>query len=165
MKPKPDPHIWLAIGWLIFVFMIAVIFSSCKPSLETCNRLYPPQIKEITKDSISYEKEMVFIPGDTTYISFPFNCVEDSLKGVIDVFKGKLGQYDMALNYVKGQLSLWVKRYNDSVPTFNKYAQKTEVKIEKVPYQVDKPYIPKVFWILFIIASVIVTIWLVRLFK
>lgn len=162
---KVDPHIKFILACALIIIFIIMFFIGCKPSLETCNRLYPPQEKEITKDSVVYQKETVIIPGDTTYIAFPFTCVEDSLKHVIEIFRGRMGKYDMQLKYTNGQLLLWQKRYNDSITSFSKFEQKKEVKIEKIPYQVDKPYIPKVFWIIFIIASVIITVWVVKLFK
>lgn len=69
-------HILLAIGVLITIGLIIGGLSGCRPSLNKCNRLYPPKVK----DSISYiEKVRVDtvekrIPGKTTTLVVAAPC-------------------------------------------------------------------------------------------
>jgi hypothetical protein len=118
--------------------------------METCNHLYPPQITEKIHDSISYQKEYVKIKGDSTYIILPFNCIEDSLRHVVEIYKGKLGKYETTITWINGKLNFTQKTLNDSIAYWSKYQQKVDVQIKEVPVQVDKKVVPRWCWLLLI---------------
>lgn len=64
----------IAILYFIAMFFVIAAFNGCKPSLETCNRLYPPQIN----DSIAYVEKLdtafFILPSDTTILRVPIPC-------------------------------------------------------------------------------------------
>jgi hypothetical protein len=69
-------HILFALLLLAALSLLIAGFSGCKPSLEVCNRHYPPQIRdsiayvELTKLDTSY----FIIPGDTIQLRVPIPC-------------------------------------------------------------------------------------------
>jgi hypothetical protein len=140
-------------AWLILIIigLIIALLQSCRPSLQTCNQLYPPHVIEKIKDSISYKKEYIQLKGDSTYIALPFDCKEDSLRRAIELYKGKAGNYETRITWLNGKLTVTQQRFDDSVAVWNKYQQKSDIQIQKVPFEVEKKVVPKWCWILCIV--------------
>lgn len=159
---KIDPQIWFIIGWLITIFILVVIFSSCKPTLQQCNQLYPPQ----TKDSVSYVEKtkldtaFFILPGDTTILKVPIPCPDfeayskDKSKQTKIIIKDRV-------------LTVYNISKSDSLRIITAYQQSQKSNQKTITVYKDRPvkYVPKWIWIILLITSILSALYIRSFFR
>lgn len=130
-------HIYFALLILTGLFLLIIIFSSCKPSLETCNKLYPPH----EKDSISYVEVTKFdtsylvIPGDTVQLKVPIPCPDftgsaSSGKGKVQVI---IKDHYLTANCTSKEDSIRIVKACQEKEKMNKKTIEVKVPVYKAP--------------------------------
>lgn len=130
--------------------MIIFIITSCKPSLKTCNKYYPSQIRDSIKTETIIKDTTIYIPGDTNLIEIPFDCKQDSLNKIVELYKGKSDKYFNQITWVNGKLKFLSERYEDSIKVLQKQKNHYEFKTKTDPVYITKTELPTLFWILLI---------------
>lgn len=139
------------LAWIVIAVVVLIVFllQSCRPSLQSCNRFYPP------KDSVSYiektklDTTYIMLPGDTSFIKVQVPCSDFSASSGTGKDKIKVVVKDRIL-------SVYAISAADSIRIVNACQDRQKYATKEIKIEVEKKVIPRWCWILtiFVVAYI-----------